>query len=376
MQHLSVIKLLLLLVILLPSVAKAFETKAKQAILVDLTTHTVLLDKNADERMPPSSMSKLMTTYMIFDGLRNGSLELSDKLRVSEKAWRKGGSKMFVELGKQIALEDLLRGIIIQSGNDACIVVAEHLAGSEEAFANMMNEKAKEIGLVGSNFVNATGWPDPEHYMTARDLYVLALHIMAEFPQYYPFYSEKSFTYHNIKQPNRNVLLHRNLGVDGMKTGHTQAAGYGIVVSAKNDEGRRLLLVINGMESERERADEAARLIRYGFRNFDMFRIGSRGEVVETAKTWMGDSQQIGLIGKRGLNILIPKGKKEKVRLQIEYNGPIPAPIKEGQEVAELVVYLEDEELKRLPLVADRSVEKLSGVQRIIPNLVHLITGK
>jgi D-alanyl-D-alanine carboxypeptidase (penicillin-binding protein 5/6) len=199
---------------------------------------------------------------------------------------------------------------------------------------------------------------------------------MAEFPQYYPFYSEKSFTYHNIKQPNRNVLLHRNLGVDGMKTGHTQAAGYGIVVSAKNDEGRRLLLVINGMESERERADEAARLIRYGFRNFDMFRIGSRGEVVETAKTWMGDSQQIGLIGKRGLNILIPKGKKEKVRLQIEYNGPIPAPIKEGQEVAELVVYLEDEELKRLPLVADRSVEKLSGVQRIIPNLVHLITGK
>jgi D-alanyl-D-alanine carboxypeptidase (penicillin-binding protein 5/6) len=263
MQHLSVIKLLLLLVILLPSVAKAFETKAKQAILVDLTTHTVLLDKNADERMPPSSMSKLMTTYMIFDGLRNGSLELSDKLRVSEKAWRKGGSKMFVELGKQIALEDLLRGIIIQSGNDACIVVAEHLAGSEEAFANMMNEKAKEIGLVGSNFVNATGWPDPEHYMTARDLYVLALHIMAEFPQYYPFYSEKSFTYHNIKQPNRNVLLHRNLGVDGMKTGHTQAAGYGIVVSAKNDEGRRLLLVINGMESERERADEAARLIPY-----------------------------------------------------------------------------------------------------------------
>ena len=239
-----------ILAVVLPTQAATMETQAEEAFLVDFQTGAVLLDKNADVRMPPSSMSKMMTAYMVFERLKDGRLSLDDELPVSEKAWRKGGSKMFVEVGDQVRVEDLLRGVIVQSGNDACIVLAEGLAGSEEAFAEQMTAKGREIGLTGSNFTNATGWPDENHYVTARDLATLAERIIVDHPEYYHYYSEKEFTWNDIRQGNRNPLLYRNVGADGLKTGHTEAAGYGLTASAMQN-GRRLLLVVNGLPSVR-----------------------------------------------------------------------------------------------------------------------------
>ena len=243
--------------------AQALETRAREAFLIDVTTGTVLLEKDADVSMPPASMSKIMTAYLVFGALKEGRISLDDKLPVSEKAWRKGGSKMFVEVGSEVSVEDLLRGVIVQSGNDACIVLAEALAGSEEAFAEQMTRKAREIGMEGSTFTNSTGWPDPNHRMTARDLAILAERMVQDFPDFYHYYSEREFTYNGIRQGNRNPLLYKNLGADGLKTGHTEEAGYGLTASAERD-GRRLVLVINGLESIKARSEEAERLIASG----------------------------------------------------------------------------------------------------------------
>ncbi|HYH18896.1 MAG TPA: D-alanyl-D-alanine carboxypeptidase family protein, partial [Azospirillum sp.] len=247
----------------LPARAATIETIAKQAILLDMTSSTVLFEKNADQRMPPSSMSKVMTMYMVFEALKSGRLSLEHTLPVSERAWRMQGSKMFVELHNMIKIDDLIKGVIVQSGNDACIVLAEGLAGSEPAFAEQMNKKAKEIGLTATNLTNATGWPDPNHYVTARDLAILAERLIKDFPEYYHYYSIRDFQYHGIKQGNRNPLLYRGIGADGLKTGHTDAAGYGLTGSAER-EGRRLILVVNGLPSMQARADESARLIEWG----------------------------------------------------------------------------------------------------------------
>ncbi|MEK9848811.1 MAG: D-alanyl-D-alanine carboxypeptidase family protein, partial [Rhodospirillaceae bacterium] len=236
--------------------SQTLETKARHALMIDMETNAVILEKAADEPMPPASMSKLMTIYMVFEKLKAGKLNLKDRFIVSEKAWRKGGSKMFVRVNRRVSVKDLLRGIIIQSGNDACIVIAEGLAGSEEAFAEEMNGKAAEIGLKNSQFKNATGWPAEGHYMSARDLATLSSKLIKDFPDYYPMFAEKSFRYSKIKQGNRNPLLYRRGGADGLKTGHTEASGYGLTASAQR-EGRRLLLVVNGLNSSRERASEA-----------------------------------------------------------------------------------------------------------------------
>ncbi len=229
------------------STAASFDTLARQAYMVDLTTGAVLLEKDAHSKMPPASMSKLMTAYLLFERLKNGSISMEDTLPISSNASRKGGSKMFLRDGERVKVEDLIRGIVIQSGNDACIAIAEGLAGSEEAFAEMMNAKAKEIGLENSNFTNATGWPDPEHYMTAADLVKLAQRLFEDFPEYYHFYSERQFSFNKITQRNRNPTLGVIEGADGMKTGYTRASGYGLTASAERDE-RRLIMVVNGLE--------------------------------------------------------------------------------------------------------------------------------
>jgi D-alanyl-D-alanine carboxypeptidase (penicillin-binding protein 5/6) len=267
---------------------RAFDTPARAAIILDSRTGAVLFEKNADERIPPASMSKLMTAYMIFDQLRNGKLRLDEEILVSERAWKMGGSQMFIEVGERVKVEDLIRGIIIQSGNDACVTMAEAIAGSEEEFARQMTEKAAEIGLTGSTFANSTGLDAPGHLMTVRDLALLARRIIQDFPDFFQYYGEREYEYAGIKQPNRNPLLQAGVpGVDGMKTGFTDGSGYGLVATAKRDD-RRIITVLAGLKSTAQRRTEGERLLEYGFREFQEYRLFEPGVPVTETGVWQG----------------------------------------------------------------------------------------
>lgn len=356
------------------SLAADIDTSARQAILVDVTSGTVLFEKNADERMPTSSMSKLMTMYMVFEALEQGRLSFEDRLPVSERAWRMGGSKMYVDINTLVRVEDLVRGVIIQSGNDACIVLAEALAGSEEAFGRQMTERAQELGLVRSNFVNSSGWPHPDHYSTARDLAYLASRIISDFPQYYHFYSETEFTYHNIKQGNRNPLLYRNMDVDGLKTGHTRAAGYGLTASAERN-GRRLILVVNGLDNVQARADEAARLIEWGFREFDLYTLFGEREVVEEVPVWFGDLSTVPAIVPGGLKVTMAQPERDGLTVTMVLDAPVPAPIARGDRVGTLVITAPGFVARDVPLVAATDVQKLGFVGRIGAAAAHVLFG-
>lgn len=355
--------------------AQAMDTPAKQVLLYDVGTGTALLEKNADQPMPPSSMSKLMTVLMVFDRLADGSLSLDDKFHVSEKAWKKGGSKMFVMVGQDVRVEDLLRGIIIQSGNDACIVVAEGLAGSEEAFADMLNARAKEIGLTSSHFTNATGWPDPDHYMTSRDLARLAEYLHATYPQYYHYFAELEFTFAGIKQGNRNPLLYKNIGADGLKTGHTEAAGFGLTASAERD-GRRVILVANGMSSMRERSAESARLISWAFREFRNYSLFKAGATVREADVWLGDAASVPLVVPDDLMLTLKRTSRQRMKVTAKYDSPVPAPIVEGQRLGTLTVTAPDMEPVELPLLAGKTVNKLGAVGRVKAAFNYLLWGR
>jgi D-alanyl-D-alanine carboxypeptidase (penicillin-binding protein 5/6) len=264
---------------------------ARQAVMVDFATGATLLEKNADELMPPSSMSKLMTMYVVFEKLKAGQLQLNQTLPVSEKAWRMGGSKMFVELGSQISVEDLIHGVIVQSGNDACVVLAEGISGSETQFAELLTETGRRIGLQNSTFRNATGWPDPEHRMTCRDLATLARRIITDFPEYYPYYNIRSFRYNNINQENRNPLLARVAGADGLKTGHTEDAGYGLTGSAKRGD-RRVIMVVNGLPSMRARAEESERLMEWAFREFEAVVLFRAQDTIEEVPVYLASGRR------------------------------------------------------------------------------------
>jgi D-alanyl-D-alanine carboxypeptidase (penicillin-binding protein 5/6) len=359
--------------------ARAIETTAREALLIDMDTGTVLLEKDADVLMPPSSMSKLMTVFMVFEQLKAGRLSLDDSFTVSENAWQKGGaasggSTMFLDPHSTVRLEDLLRGIIVQSGNDACIVLAEHLAGSEEAFAESMNRRAREIGLTHSTFRNATGLPDPNHLMTARDLATLAERIITEFPEYYPFYSEKEFTYNGITQHNRNPLLYKNIGADGLKTGHTSVAGYGLTASAKQN-GRRLILVLNGLESTRARTEEADRLMSWGFRTFENVEMFRPGETVTDAEVWLGQTETVPLVLPDGLTVTLPRNARRTMTVTVRYDGPVPAPIQRGDEIATLVIEAPDMQTLTFPLQAGTNVERMGMVNRMFAALRHIVVG-
>jgi D-alanyl-D-alanine carboxypeptidase (penicillin-binding protein 5/6) len=357
------------------SFAQAFETIAKQAFLIDYDTGTILMEKNADEEMAPSSMSKLMTLTIAFERLKKGELSLTDKFTVSEKAWKKQGSKMFVRVGHQVSAEELLKGIIVQSGNDACIVLAEGLAGTEEDFSVLMNEKAKEIGLKHSHFTNSTGWPDPEHYMTAHDLAILATHLLKEYPAFYSYFTLKDYTYNNIKQENRNVLLNDvSLGVDGLKTGSTDLGGYGIVVSAKINE-RRLILVLNGLESMVKRADEARRILTYGFSNFANITLFKKSEVIEEAKVWLGTKDTISLVAPEDLVITTPKHQENIISVKLKYNSPIKSPIKLHDQLAELQVFAGENNLKNFKILAQSEVKQLSFFRSILKKFQYYLFG-
>lgn len=354
--------------------AATIETQAEQAFLLDFDTGAVLLDKNADTLMPPSSMSKMMTAYMVFERLKDGSLSLEDELTVSEKAWRKGGSKMFVEVGSQIPVEDLLRGVIVQSGNDACIVLAEGLAGSEDAFAEKMTEKAREIGLASSTFTNATGWPDPNHRVTARDLSTLAKRIISDHPEFYHYYSEKEFTWNGIRQGNRNPLLYKNIGSDGLKTGHTEDAGYGLTASAVQN-GRRLVLVVNGLPSVKSRADESERLMSWGFREFNNYALFTAGETVDDAAVWLGDDETVPLVIPDDLTVTLPRSDRNGMHVSVVYDAPISAPIPAGQEIATLRVSWPGGVPVEVPLQAGKDIEQLGPFGRIAASIKFLLLG-
>ncbi len=358
----------------LPAAVAAIETQAEQAFLVDFETGAVLLDKNADVRMPPSSMSKMMTAYMVFERLKDGRLSLDDELPVSEKTWRKGGSKMFVEVGNTVRVEDLLRGVIVQSGNDACIVLAEGLAGSEEAFAEQMTVRGREIGLTDSNFTNATGWPDDNHYVTARDLATLAKRIIVDHSEYYHLYSEKEFTWNDIRQGNRNPLLYKNIGADGLKTGHTEAAGYGLTASAVQN-GRRLVLVVNGLPSVRARSDESERLMSWGFREFNNYALFKAGDTVDDAPVWLGDTATVPLVVAEDLTVTLPRNERNGMQVAVVYDSPIPAPIPAGQEIAKLRVSWPGGVPVEVPLQAGAEVEQLGPFGRIFVSIKFLVLG-
>jgi len=354
--------------------AQEFETKAKYAYLVDYNTGTVLLSKNQDESMSPSSMTKTMTAYLIFDALKQGNLTLETKLPVSVKAWRMGGSKMFVKEGDDVTVADLLMGIVVQSGNDACIVAAEGISGSEKGFADDMNFMAKKLGMTGSQFRNSSGWPDPDHYVTAKDIVTLALRLYKDFPEYWHYFAETEFTYNDIKQTNRNGLLYRNIGADGLKTGYTSVAGYGLVSSAEQD-GRRLFLVVNGLKSAKARITESERLLRHGFRDFKEISLYKAGDKVDEASVWMGSGESVSLVSSEDVTLLANKRLSRRgdndVVLTVEYKGPIPAPITKGDKLATLRVTRNGTLEQEIALLAGEDVAPLSSWQRMMFNLTH-----
>lgn len=350
------------------------ETSAREAVMIDVTTGAVLLAKNADQRTPPSSMSKLMTIYMVFDKLKRGDLQMSDELSVSPKAWRMQGSKMFVMVNSQVKVEDLIRGVIIQSGNDATVVLAEGLAGSEEAFAEQMTRKAKELGMTGSQFRNASGWPEDGHYMTVRDIATLGQHIIKDFPQYYPIYREKEFTYNKIKQGNRNPLLYDQTGADGLKTGHTDAAGYGLAASVERN-GRRLILVVNGLGSMQNRADETRRLLEWGFREFENYKPFRAGETVAEADVWLGSQKTVPLIVDQDVVATLPRRVRDNAKITLKYNGPLAAPIARGATVGKITIESPDAKTIEVPVKAAASVERLGFMGRMSAALSYLLWG-
>jgi serine-type D-Ala-D-Ala carboxypeptidase (penicillin-binding protein 5/6) len=356
--------------------AEPVATNAKHVYIVDFQTGAVLYDKMGTERLGPASMSKLMTVYMLFDAMKRGDVKPTDTFHVSQRAWEKQGSKMFVEIDSDIKVEDLIRGMIIQSGNDACIVVAEGLAGSEDEFAARMNKKAKEIGLTDSNFTNSTGWPDENHYMTAKDIATLSRHLIVDFPEYYHYFAEKEFTWLGIKQGNRNPLLYRpGSGVDGLKTGHTEEAGFGIAVSAVR-EGRRIIMVIHGLTGMQDRADQAGQMLDWAFRETGNYTVATKGSVLADAPVEYGDSKTVPLTVSQDLLLTLPKGDREKVTAKAVVNTPIVAPIASGQEVGKLVVTAPNMPEFTYPLVAGQDVPEIGLGGRIMVNLNRMMFGQ
>lgn len=368
-------KIILSLFVLLPLSANAFDTKARQAYLVDTQTNAVLLAKDEASPMVPSSMSKLMTLYALFSDIKAERVSLEDTFTVSEKAWRKGGSKMFVEVGKQVKVEDLIRGIIVQSGNDACIVVAEGLSGTEAAFAKRLNEMGAAIGLQQSHFVNATGWPDEGHVMSARDLGILGQVLMRDFPEFMAYFAEGEFEFNGIKQPNRNPLLNSNLGVTGLKTGHTEAAGYGIVLSAIED-GQSLVAVLNGMDSMRERKEEGEKLLRYGFNFYDNVNQANAFDVVGRVSVIDGKPNLVDVILAEDAKVTIPKGKAaELIADTVFYSEPLVAPLPEGTVVGAYTVRLAGQPLVEVPIITAVEAPRAGFFKRNFDAIKRMVGG-
>jgi D-alanyl-D-alanine carboxypeptidase (penicillin-binding protein 5/6) len=330
---------------------------AKNYLLVDFNSGQILAEKNADVQVEPASITKLMTAYVIYKEFEAGRLEMDELVSISEKAWRMGGSRMYVEVASKVSVESLLKGLIIQSGNDASVALAEHIAGSESAFVSMMNQYANTLGMTNTYYVNSTGWPHPDHLTTARDITTLSAAIIREFPDYYKRYAEKTYTYNNIKQYNRNKLLWRDNSVDGLKTGHTDSAGYCLVSSAKRSD-MRLISVVLGTKSEKARASVSQSLLNYGFRFYETHKLYSAGEALHQSRIWRGETEQISLGISSDLHITIPRGSYKSLKPSMDIDTNIEAPVEKGSQLGVVRITLNKEELSTAPLVALESVEE------------------
>lgn len=354
------------------------DTTAKHAVVIDFNTGATLLDKGADDRMEPASLSKMMTAYVVFDYIKKGQVTLEDMLPVDEKAWAKhktDESNMFVALGSRVKVEDLIRGMIVQSGNDACYVLAEGLAGSIDAFVDRMNEMAKQLGLDHSHFANVDGLPDPQEYVTARDLATLSHHLIADYPEYYHYESEKEFTYNGIKQGNRNPLLYKDLGVDGLKTGHTEEAGYGVAISAVRD-GRRIIEVLAGMSSMKERAGESEKVLEWAFREYNDYRLVKAGDPVDDAPVWLGAEARVPATTQSDIFVTLPRKARHDLKVTAVYDAAVKAPVAKGQTVGRLVVSAPDMDAQDFPLVAAEPVARLNPLGRVAAAAGYLLWGK
>jgi len=328
---------------------------AESYILMDFHSNRILMQKNPHARVEPASITKMMTAYVVFDEIRKGQLSLSDSATISEKAWRTGGSKMFIEVDKQVNIEDLIRGMIVQSGNDASIALAEHIGGSEEVFASMMNKAAADLGMNNSHFKNATGLPEEDHYVSAYDVALLGQALVRNFPDLYHIYSEKEFTYNDIKQHNRNTLLWRDPTVDGFKTGHTESAGYCLATTSSRN-GMRVVNVVMGTESEKARADETQKMLNYGFRFYETHKLYPAGQKQAVADVWKGDAEEVSLGLADDLFITIPKGSYEQLQAGVDIPGQLQAPIAKDQVLGQLTIMLEDTVVAERPMVALEAV--------------------
>ena len=347
--------------------AQAFDTNATSAWVYDVQTGTVLMEKDADKPIPPASMSKLMTLYMLFEALDEGRVQMDTQLPVSSRARAMGGSTMFLNELDRPTVEQLIKGIIVLSGNDACVVVAEGLAGTEDAFARQMTERGKQIGLENSTFRNSNGWPNPEHRMSTHDLGTVARLLIEKFPEYYEFFGMTEFQYEDrapSNRYNRNPLLKLGIGADGLKTGHTQEAGYGLVGSAVQD-GRRVVFVISGLDSDRARAEESERIVNWAFRQFTMQNLVPAGETVVDAPVWLGTDSHVGLTSEKGVNVLVPAGAQDRVKVEVVYDSPLPAPIAKGEQVGKLVVTIPGTRDTVTPLVATQDVPEAGFLGRM-----------
>ena len=360
------------------SQAAEIDTSAEFAFVTDIASGKVLTEKAPDVLMKPASMAKIMTVYVAFDRIADGSLSLDDTFLISEKAWRKGGSKTFVEVGKQVSVRDLLYGIVVQSGNDAAIAIAEGISGTEDGFAEEMNYVARNLGMENTVFRNATGWPDPEQFTTARDLNILATALIRDFPvekypELYPMFAEQDFTYNGIKQGNRNPLVYGTEGADGLKTGHTEESGYGLVGSAIRD-GQRVVMVLNGMKSMKQRSSESRRLMDLMFREFKLYRFYDKGQTVDRANVWLGSKSKIDLVLEEPLHIVLARSDRRKMKVSVNWNDPIPAPIRAGQPVGKLIMELPSGKTS-YALLAAEDVSALGMFDRVGEALKYLIFG-
>jgi D-alanyl-D-alanine carboxypeptidase (penicillin-binding protein 5/6) len=362
-----------------PKKEEGFQTAAPYAILIEAESGSVLYEKNADELSPPASLSKLMTAEVVFNEIKEGNLKLDDEFVISTDAWRRGGapsggSTMFAPIHSRVKVEDLLRGVIIQSGNDACIALAQGIAGNEDAFTRLMEARAREIGLRKSQFANSTGFHDPGHLMTVRELAMLSRHIISTYPEFYPIYSEREFTWNKIRQQNRNPLLAMNLGADGLKTGFTKEAGYGLAGSAVHND-LRFIVVVNGLKSADERAHEAKRILEHGFRNFESRILFAEGQIIGDAKVLGGAKGSVQLITPKIVRIMVPRNVNERIVARIVYQGPVPTPVEEGQRIGVVKVFRGNALAVEAPLKAAESIGPGSLPQRALNAVTELVIG-
>ena len=365
--------LLLIIFLLLTRQSFAIESIAKTALVIDLSTNEILLEKNSTEKTYPSSMTKMMTALVAFEKIKDGSLSLDQEFLISKKAWKMGGSKMFIEVDKRVSVYDLLLGVVVQSGNDASIAIAEGISGSEEIFAIEMNNLGKKIGLTGSNFTNSSGWPDDNHYTTAEDLAKVAQYTIENHYELYQMYKISDFTYNGIKQDNRNPLLYTFEGADGFKTGYTEAAGYGLVGSAERGD-RRLIVVLNGLESSKSRAQESLRLMDWGFNNFQLVDFYKKNEVIQEVDTWLGKEDKVDLVALENISVSIPKAQLSSAKVTVLVEEPIATPIKIGDQIAKLQISFADKQVD-FPLYSGEDIDQKNFFSRIFSAIYYIILG-